>query len=159
MRSRSSTRTPIRSAEIDREASFSTYLFTTLPYFLTRGDREDDQGEDEDDDRHPLAPVLEGARSVACDRLENGAFFVVPETDVGVLSGLLAGVDRTALRDAVLGADLEDILDGEVWEELEQLNLSEPEEVAKGVLSDLEGLTELYAAAAREGRAIVLYTT
>lgn len=150
--------------ELESKRTFDTYLWTTIPYFLTDGqdDGEDADEDDEDDDRrgaHPLSPVLDGVRSVSCARLENGAFYVVPAEDVAKLSTLLAAVDHAQIRRAVLEADLEEILDGEVWEELEQLDLSEPEEVAASLLVDLQSLTAFYAEASRAGLAIVGYTT
>lgn len=151
--------------DVESKRTFDTYLWTTLPYFLTDGQGDGDDGDDdadEADDRgeaHPLSPVLDGVRSVSCARLENGAFYVVPAEDVAKLSTLLAAVDHAQIRRAVLEADLEEILDGEVWEELEQLDLSEAEEVAASVLVDLQSLTAFYAAASRAGLAIVGYTT
>lgn len=147
--------------EVESQRIFNTYLWTTIPYFLTDG-QDDDGDEDEDEDRegaHPLSPVLDGVRSVSCARLENGAFYVVPAEDVAKLSTQLAAVDHAQIRRAVLEADLEEILDGEVWEELEQLDLSEPEEVAASLLVDLQSLTAFYAKASSAGLAIVGYTT
>lgn len=146
---------------------FDTYLWTTIPYFLSGGDEAEDEDEDEDegdgDDEdvpaHPLEPVLIGTRSVPCKRLENGAFHVVPAEVVKELATLLAEVDLADIEAAVLEAELEEVYDGEVWEELEMLDLTEPEDVAKAVLKDLKGLTKFYAAAAKQGLAVVLYTT
>lgn len=154
--------------ELEAKKTFDTYLWTTLPYFLSGGEAEDGEDEDEDEDEensdddgseHPLAPALIGTRAVPCNRLENGAFHVVPVQVAKELAALLAEVDLKELKSAVLEADLEEVDDGEVWEELEQLDLTEPEEVAKAVVKDLKGLTAFYAAAAKQGLAVVLYTT
>jgi Domain of unknown function (DUF1877) len=168
---------PETISEFESKKTFGTYLWTTLPYFLSGGETEldddeeedeedeeddddDDDDEDDDDDaRHPLAPVLIGTRAVPCNRLENGAFHVVPVAKVRELAALLAKVDREELKEKVLEAELEELDDGEVWEELEQLDLSEPQDVAAAVLEDLKGLTSFYAFAAKQGLAIVLYTT
>jgi hypothetical protein len=172
---------PDTITELKAERTFDTYLSMTLPFFLSEkpdeaSDEDDaddeeeedaddaaDASEDSDDDdddghAHPLAPVLIGTRSVTCNRLENGAFHVVPVDVVQELASLLANVDVAGLTSAVLEADLEDIADGEVWEELEQLDLTEPKQVAKALLKDLKGLTAFYAAAAKDGSAVVLYT-
>ncbi len=151
--------------KLTSETMFDTYLWTTIPYFLSGGDDEeaDDEGEEDGEEEggaaHPLEPVLIGTRSVPCKRLENGAFHVVPAEVAKELATLLAEVDLAELEAAVLEAELEEIYDGEVWEELEMLDLTEPEEVAKAVVQDLMGLTAFYAAAAKKGLAVVLYTT
>lgn len=152
--------------KLTSETMFDTYLWTTIPYFLSGGeddleDEEEDEDGDEEEDGagHPLEPVLIGTRSVPCKRLENGAFHVVPAEVARELATLLAEVDLAELEAAVLEAELEEIYDGEVWEELEMLDLTEPEEVAKAVVQDLMGLTAFYAAAAQKGLAVVLYTT
>lgn len=153
--------------ELEAKKTFDTYLWTTLPYFLSGGETGEDDTEEDDDDseddddgpEHPLAPALIGTRAVPCNRLENGAFHVVPVQVAKELALLLAEVDLQELKSAVLEADLEEVDDGEVWEELEQLDLTEPEEVAKAVVKDLKGLTAFYAAAAKQGLAVVLYTT
>lgn len=161
--------------ELEAKKTFDTYLWMTLPYFLSGGETDEDDDEDDEDDEgdnedeeeddsddepeHPLAPALIGTRAVPCNRLENGAFHVVPVQVAKELASLLAEVDLKELKSAVLEADLEEVDDGEVWEELEQLDLTEPEEVAKAVVKDLKGLTAFYAAAAKQGLAVVLYTT
>lgn len=156
--------------QLRSKTMFDTYLWTTLPYFLTGGDDDEDdededdeadEGDDEDRDGgdHPLAPALIGTRAVACSRLENGAFHVVPAEVAKEVAMLLAEVNPAELEAAVLEADLEEVYDGEVWEELEMLDLTEPHEVAKAVVLDLAGLTAFYAAVAEQGLAVVLYTT
>lgn len=154
--------------KLTSETMFDTYLWTTIPYFLSGGEDEEEDEEDENEDEdseaeggaaHPLEPVLIGTRSVPCKRLENGAFHVVPAEVARELATLLAEVDLAELEAAVLEAELQEIYDGEVWEELEMLDLTEPEEVAKAVVQDLMGLTAFYAAAAQKGLAVVLYTT
>ncbi|HRC54508.1 MAG TPA: DUF1877 family protein [Kofleriaceae bacterium] len=164
--------------------TYDTYLWTTLPYFLSGGADEDEAGDDDeaeagdeaedeagddggeagDDEEEAeaddlLASVLTGTRSVSCSRLENGAFHVMPVGKVIELAALLAAVKPSQLKDAVLDAELEDVLDGEVWEELEQLDLQEPEEVAAQLVKDLKSLVTFYAFAAKQRLAIVSYTT
>jgi hypothetical protein len=123
------------------------------------GEEEEEDGDEDDQPAHPLDAVLIGDRSVKCRRLENGAFHVITAPRVAELSALLAAVKPSEIKRRVLATDLEEALDGELFEELEQLDLTDPDEVAANVVRDLKGLVKFYAAAARQGLAIVLYTT
>ncbi len=158
-------KTPDSIGELEAELSFETYLWQSIPYFLGEGeegdeDEEDDEGEDEDDsEAHPLAAVLNGDRAIKCLRLENGAFYVISPERVGELAALLAQVKPAEVKDRVLEAELEEALDGELFEELEQLDLTEPAALAAQLLKDLKRLVKFYADAARAGLGIALYTT
>ena len=147
--------------KLDSKDTYNTYLWTSIPYFLAPGDY-DDEGDDEDDDdssASELGSVLSGTDSVDCSRLENGSFYVFEPADVENLSTLLADVDVAEIKERVLEAELEEVCDGEVWEELEQQDLSEPKEVAKAVVEDLKRLRKFYADVAKKKLALVGYTT
>jgi hypothetical protein len=152
---------PAAIVELDAKDQFSTYLWTTIPYFLTEGEGDEDEGDEDegDEDSHPLANVLTGTSSVDCNRLECGNFYVFDPDDVVTLSAELAAVKSVDIKNRVLEADLEEVLDGEVWEELEQQDLTEPEDVAKNVLDDIKRLKAFYVATAKNKFGIVGYTT
>lgn len=155
---------PSAILQLESKDVYSTYLWTTIPYFLNDADDEgDDEGDDDDDDddelSHPLANVLSGTSSVECENLECGAFYVFDPSDVETLSKLLAAVKPSDIKKRILDAELEEVYDGEVWEELEQQDLSEPEEVAKEVLDDVKRLKAFYANAVKNKRGLVGYTT
>jgi hypothetical protein len=163
---------PSTIMQLESKDVYSTYLWTTIPYFLNEADDEGDDEEDDDDDdgddddggdddelSHPLANVLSGTSSVECENLECGAFYVFDPSDVETLSKLLAAVKPSDIKKRILEAELEEVYDGEVWEELEQQDLSEPEEVAKEVLDDVKRLKAFYADAVKNKRGLVGYTT
>ena len=163
---------PSTIMQLESKDVYSTYLWTTIPYFLNEADDEGDDEEDDDDDdgddddggdddelSHPLANVLSGTSSVECENLECGAFYVFDPSDVETLSKLLAAVKPSDIKKRILEAELEEGYDGEVWEELEQQDLSEPEEVAKEVLDNVKRLKAFYADAVKNKRGIVGYTT
>jgi hypothetical protein len=150
---------------LDSKDTYSTYLWVSIPYFLAWDEDEDDEDEDEDEDESEagpldqLADVLTGTDSVNCERLECGSFSVFEPSDVATLSAALAAVNLGAIKERVLNADLEEVFDGEVWEELEQQDLSDPEEVAKAVVDDIKRLKTFYAAVAKKKLGLVGYTT
>jgi hypothetical protein len=146
--------------KLDSKDTFSTYLWTSIPYFLAPEDF-DDEGDDEDDEDggSELGSVLSGTDSVDCSRLENGSFYVFEPADVANFSTLLGDVDVAEIKQRVLDAELEEVCDGEVWEELEQQDLSEPKEVAKAVVEDLKRLKKFYADIAKKKLALVGYTS
>ena len=96
---------------------------------------------------------------MSCDRLECGSFYVFDPADVATLSTELASVKPGEIEKRVLEAELEEVLDGEVWEELEQQDLAEPEAVAKSVVDDLARLKKFYAQVAKNKLGLVGYTT
>ena len=106
-----------------------------------------------------LGAVLSGTDSVDCSRLENGSFYVFEPSDVASFSELLGDVDLGEIKQRVLEAELEEVCDGEVWEELEQQDLSENKEVAKAVVDDLKRLRKFYAEVASKKLALVGYTS
>lgn len=154
---------PETIAELDSKETFSTYLWTSIPYFLAEylhdGDAESDDDSDDSDDATSLANVLSGTGFVNCARWESGGLYVFEPDDVASLSAELALVDLDEVKKRVLEADLEEVFDGEIWEELEQLDLSEPRAVASALMEDLERLKKFYADAARKKLALVGYTT
>lgn len=172
---------PDSISDLKSKETYNTYLWQSLPYFLTGGedgeDEEEEEEEEDDEDEHeepdevsveededgeddhPLAVVLTGDRAVKCKRLENGAFYTITPSRVAELSDLLAAVKPAAIKKLVLATDLEEALDGELYEELEQLDLTEPDAVAKQLLTDLKALVAFYASTAKQNLAIVGYTT
>jgi Domain of unknown function (DUF1877) len=171
---------PESIGKFESKATYDTYLWQSLPYFLAGGedgeeaDDEDDaeenddededeepvaEEEDEDEEAHALSVVLTGDRAVKCRSLENGAFYTLVPSRVAELSALLTAVKSNEIKKLVLKTDLEEALDGELYEELEQLDLTEPDDVAKRILTDLKALVAFYASAAKQNLAIVSYTT
>lgn len=150
---------PDAITELDSKDTYSTYLWVSIPYFLAWDEDEDDEDESEAGASDPLADVLTGTDSVNCARLECGNFSVFEPSDVATLSAALATVNLGAIKQSVLDADLEEVFDGEVWEELEQQDLSDPEEVAKAVVDDIKRLKKFYAAVAKKKLGLVGYTT
>jgi hypothetical protein len=172
---------PDSISDFESKEKYNTYLWQALPYFLTGGEDGEDEDEEEDEedsededeepdevaaeddddgeDDHPLAVVLIGDRAVKCKRLENGAFHTITPARVAELSALLSAVKPTAIKKLVLATDLEEALDGELYEELEQVELTEPDALVKQLLIDLKALVAFYASAARQSLAIVGYTT
>lgn len=134
---------------LDSDHTFGTYISVTLTYFLTLA--ESSGG--------PMSEVLGGTDSVECERLENAYFFVVPSARVAELLDPLLSVDTDALRAKVLEADLEEVMDGELYEELEMASLFEAEEVATEVVRELERLKLFYKKTAEANHGIVMYTT
>lgn len=164
-------KSPDTIMNLDSKLTYSTYLWQSIPYFLGEGEGEEDEDEDEDDDRedegdeeddeggHPLAAALHGDRSIKCKRLENGAFCIITAERVRELSKLLAEVKPSEIKERVFETDLEEALDGELWEELEQIDLTEPNEVAVQVVKDVKQLVKFYAEAAKAGLGIALYAS
>lgn len=160
---------------LDSKLSLSTYLWQSLPYFLSAEDEEEeeddeeDEDEDEDEDEeeeeedddeaNDLAAVLAGDDSVKCPSLENGAFYTISAERVAELSALLVAVKPSEIKKRVLGADLEEVHDGEVYEELEQLDLTEPDAAAAAIVKDLKALVKFYAETAKKGLGLVMYTS
>jgi hypothetical protein len=89
--------------ELDSKDVFSTYLWTSIPYFLAAdeyvGDGEEDDGDDGDPEA--LADILNGTDSVKCARLENGCFDVFEPSS---LNAELAVVDLGEIEKRVLDA-------------------------------------------------------
>lgn len=163
---------PDSIGDFESKEKYDTYLWQSLPYFLTSGDdaedgdddedeEEEEEDEDDEDDveEHPLDAVLTGDRTVKCKQLENGAFYTLTASRVVELSALLAAVKPLEVKKRVLAADLEEALDGELYEELEQLDLTEPDAAAAQVVKDLKALVKFYDSAAKQKLGIVLYTT
>lgn len=138
---------PDTIGEIHSANSFDTYVCMTLNYFLAG---EEEQG--------LLSEVLGGCQSVECSRLECAYFCVVAASKVSSLANALSQIEMQNLKTRVLEADLEEIMDGEVYEELEMASLFTPEETANEVVEDLVKLQNFYAQAARDGLGIVMYT-
>jgi len=126
---------------------YSTHIGAAIAYFLGRPAGSE-----------RLSQALEGSASIECTTLENGYFFVVPPEQVSELLGLLRRVDVARFRQSILDADLEDLLDGELSEEIELAGLYSSEEAAEEASSDLQKLIAFYAEAADEGLALVGYT-
>jgi hypothetical protein len=168
---------PDAIGDFESKETYDTHLWQSLPYFLTGGEdgeegddgdedddededgEEDEDGDDDGDDEHPLSLVLLGDRAVKCKRLENGAFYTFVPSRVAELSTLLTAVKPAEIKKLVLATDLEEALDGELYEELEQVDLTEPDDLVKQLLTDLKGLVAFYASAAKQNLAIVSYTT
>ncbi len=131
---------------IESDLRCGTYLNMTLSYFLAGVDPM-------------LSEVVDGCDAIECSALECAYFHVLPAARVKELAIMLVALDKSELRESVLEADLEEIEDGEVWEEIELANLLDPDEVANEVEQDLEGLTDFYRRAAASSLAVVLYTS
>jgi hypothetical protein len=169
---------PDSIGEFESKETYETHLWQSLPYFLTGGEEEEEEEEEEEDsedededeepqeavddddgeDAHPLAVVLSGDRAVKCKRLENGAFHTITASRAAELSVLLAAVKPAAIKKLVLATELEEALDGELYEELEQLDLTDPDAAAARIVKDLKSLVAFYASVAKQDLAIVLTT-
>ena len=134
---------------LDQPVWMSTYLGTTLNYFIT-GSAYPEAGS------HPLATMLEGSRSVSAPTLENAYFHVIEAPDVSKIVAALEAVDTKSVQAAIDAADFGALIDEE---ELYDLEVIPEEEVAAAVLDDLDRITAFYRAVAEAGNAVVTYTT
>lgn len=108
------------------------------------------------DDHPDLWPMLDGANSVACRSLENGAFGVVRPARVPTIAALLAAVDLDDLKKRVAAADFSELVDEE---ELYDLELVAQDEAPALLQAEVEGLAAFYAAVSKAGLGVVMFTT
>lgn len=137
---------PTTINKLDQPTSMSTYYSCTVNFFLTGSAYPGD---------HPLAPLVQGSRTVETATLENGSFGVVDPSDVAALVEALTTVDSNAIRQSAEAADFDELVEEE---EIYELEVMEHSEVPGDLVEAIASLLTFYQEVSAENAAVVMFT-